>query len=243
MRPIIGITSNFSLDRTCDPPRARSSLAAFYADAVFAAGGIPHALPVYETYDANRLDELLRSVGGLMLTGGFDLDPQHYGAAVHPKATLLHERRDRFEVDLFRRADALRVPIFAICLGFQVAHVARGGWLVQHVDDLLLTPPVTHHLPGDRNAFHPVEIKPDSALARIMNTTRAEVTSRHHQIVDPDHPGDGLRPVAFAPDGVLEASEDMDGRFLLAVQWHPEDIHDRAEHGALFRSLVEAAAR
>ena len=144
---------------------------------------------------------------------------------------------------LFRRADAARVPMFCICLGLQVAHVARGGRLLQHVDDLSLTPHVTHHLEIDENAFHDVEITPDSHLARIVDASRIEVSSRHHQIIDPAHLGRGLRNVAFAADTVIEASEDFDNRFLLAVQWHPEDLVDRPEHRALFAALVDAAGR
>ncbi len=243
MKPVIGVTSNFGLDHDADPPRERSYLLAAYSEAVFAAGGMPHPLPVPGSYDGTRLDEMLATIDGLLLTGGFDLHPHHYGDTVHARANLLHVKRDRFEVDLFRAADACRIPMFAICLGMQVAHVVRGGRLHQHVDELGLEPMVVHHLPGDRNAFHPVRVESDARLARILGRPELEVSSRHHQIIDPQQPARGLRPAAWAPDGVLEASEDFsDGRFLLAVQWHPEDIFDRPEHLALFAAHVEAAA-
>jgi len=240
MRPVIGTTSNFNLNKE-DPPRPQSYLLAGYSDAIFAVGGMPQAIPVPPAYDDALLDEILTRCDGLMFTGGYDLDPRHFGEQPHACSILLHPRRDTFELDLFRRADAKRIPIFAICLGHQLAHVARGGRLIQHIDDLRLTPAVRHHLPNDENAFHDIQIEPGARLAKIVGGTRIEVNSRHHQIVDSDHLGAGLRTVAVSADGVVEASEDCDGRFLLTVQWHPEDLLDRPEHLALFAALVNAA--
>ncbi len=240
MRPVIGITSNFGLNKQ-DPPRAQAYLLAGYSDAIFAVGGMPQAIPVPPEHDDALHGEILAHCDGLMFTGGYDLDPRHFGQQPHDRSVLLHPRRDVFELDLFRRADAERVPIFGICLGHQTAHVARGGRLIQHVDDLVLSPTVCHHLASDENAFHDVRIEPDSRLARIVGDTRLEVNSRHHQIVDGNHLGAGLRTVAVSADGVVEASEDMDGRFLLTVQWHPEDLLDRREHLDLFAALVEEA--
>ncbi|MFH1747117.1 MAG: gamma-glutamyl-gamma-aminobutyrate hydrolase family protein [Planctomycetota bacterium] len=242
MKPLIGVSSNFRID-PLEPHRPQLYLDATYHDAVLAAGGTPHLTPVPDEYDDALLDEILAGFDGLIFTGGFDLHPRHFDQAVHPRTTLLHRRRDRLEVALFRRADVAELPILAICLGHQVAHVARGGQLVQHVDELGLTPALTHYLPQDANAFHRIAIESGSRLAEIVGATDMEVNSRHHQIVDQTRPGRGLRPVAFAPDGVLEASEDCDGRFLLSVQWHPESLFDRPEHLRLFEALVAEAGR
>jgi putative glutamine amidotransferase len=241
MRPTIGLTSNFGVNRD-ETPREQSYLLAGYTDGVFAAGGLPQPVPVPRDYDEHLLDELLAHCDGLILTGGFDLPPSLFGQSPHAKTIPLHERRARFEIDLLRRADQNRIPIFATCLGHQAAHVARGGRLIQHVDDLGLTPPVTHYLPKDVSAFHHVQIHPGSRLAQIVGNTRLEVNSRHHQIVDGECLGTGLRTVATSADGVVEASEDCDGRFLLTVQWHPEDLLDRPEHLRLFATLVQEAA-
>jgi putative glutamine amidotransferase len=242
MRPIIGITSNFGMNKE-DPERPQSYLLAGYTDGVFAAGGIAQPVPVPAEYDQELLDELLAHLDGLIFTGGFDLDPGDYGQQPHPRTHVLHPRRSRFELALFRRADAMRKPIFGSCLGHQVAHVARGGQLVQHADDLRLSPEICHHRSNEENAFHEVRIEPDSRLAGIVGGTCVEVASRHHQVVDGDFLGRGLRTVGVSPDGVVEASEDCDGRLLITVQWHPEDQLDRPEHLALFEALVEEAAR
>lgn len=242
MRPRIGITCSFNSNKE-PTERLQSHLLAGYSDGIYAVGGLPHAIPVPDQPNAALLDEIIARCDGLMLTGGYDLMPSHFGQELHARTHLMHERRDRFELELLRRADARRTPIFGVCLGHQVAHVARGGRLVQHVDDLGLSPTVCHYLPGEANAFHDVQIEPDSRLVQIVGDTRLEVSSRHHQIVDGAHPGHGLCTTATSADGVIEASEDLDGRFLLTVQWHPEDLLDRREHLNLFAALVEEAAR
>lgn len=239
MKPVIGITSSF--ETSGDPPSSRSYLNAAYTDAIFAAGGLPQPLPVPPRISSDLLDELLGRCDALLFTGGPDLDPRHYGQPPHPRTQVLDPRRDCFELEAFRRADQRGLPILAICLGCQVASVARGGCLVQHVDDLPRTPPVVHHRPDGSSAFHDVRIERDSRLAQIVGRTQIEVNSRHHQLVDRSQIGGNLRPVAFAPDGVVEAAEDVTGRFLLAVQWHPEDLIDRPEQLRLFEALVAAA--
>lgn len=242
MRPVIGVTSSFRIEKGL-PPRQRAYLNAAYTDAVLAAGGLPQMLPVPPEYDAALLDELLAIYDGLLFTGGLDLNPANYGQPPHPKTEVMPARRDRFELDLFRRADAARKPMLCVCLGHQVAHVARGGRLIQHIDDVPRTPPVVHACEATPEPLHEVRIEPGSRLAAIVGRERMEVNSRHHQTVDPQHPGRGLRIVARAPDGVIEASEDCDGRFLLTVQWHPEDVASLAEQRALFSALVAESSR
>jgi len=240
MRPVIGITTGFTDDestRRC----GRIVMPADYADAILATGGLPVLLPALDVADARLFDELVAHLDGLLFTGGQDLNPRHYGQAPHPATRVMHARRDAFELAFFRHADAAGVPILAICLGFQVAHVARGGWLVQHVEDLPRTPSISHRGPQEADAFHPVHIEAGSHLAEIVGSTQIEVNSRHHQGVVPEGVGRGLRTVGRAPDGLVEASEDCNGRFLLAVQWHPENLVTRPAHARLFQALVAAA--
>lgn len=245
MRPLIGITSNIETRdeaaRTNRKPHCYINAA--YVDAVYAAGGAPLVLPPPPAdFSESDFAELLRPCDGLLFTGGPDLDPKHYGQPRHPQTCVLPQRRDRFDIALFRHADRQERPILAICLGCQIASVARGGSLVQHVDDLPAKVAVEHHRPDHSSAFHAVRIDPDSRLAAIIGRTEIEVNSRHHQVVNRDQLGGRLRPVAFAPDGVVEAVEDGEGRFLIAVQWHPEDLLDRPEHLGIFRALIEAAS-
>lgn len=242
MRPVIGITCSFG-ESTTTPGRLRLSLNAAYVDAIYAAGGLPYPLPIPPEPDPALIDELLARCDGVLLTGGDDVHPQRYGEPAHPKTEPMHPRREVFEVELFRRADTLRKPILAICLGFQVVHVGRGGKLIQHIPDFQRQNAVEHSAAPGVSAYHRVRVAANSRLATVVGATEIETNSRHHQAVDPDHQGRGLRPVAWAPDGILEGAEDMDGRFLLAVQWHPEDMIDRPEHLRLFEALVDAARK
>ncbi len=242
MRPLIGITMGF--EETAPPNvRTRCFLNSAYTDAIFAAGGMPYPLPLPPTPDRALLAEMLSRVDGVLFTGGPDLDPKHYGQARHERTQTLHARRDGFEVEFFLAADASTLPVLSICLGCQLANVGRGGCLVQHVDDLPRSSPIAHHSPDHSSTFHSVRVLPESRLARIVGSLEFEVNSRHHQVIDASQVGGGLRPVAFAPDGIVEAAEDPGDRFLVAVQWHPEDMIDRPVHLRLFQALVAEAAR
>ena len=240
-RPVIGVTTTFEPNGRV-PERLHSALLAGYSDAVYAAGGLPLALLAPPEPDSRQIDQLLARCDGLLLSGGDDLPPTVYGQPAHPATRPMHARRARFELLVCQRADALGLPMLGTCLGHQLLHVARGGRLWQDLAALELTPRVRHHLEIDENTFHHVRVVPDSLLARVLGADRLETNSRHHQAVDPQQPGRDLRAVALADDGVIEASEDpRPGRFVLAVQWHPEDLIDRREHLALFAALVEAA--
>jgi putative glutamine amidotransferase len=242
MKPRIGLSTSL---RQTGPAEGRLQLClnTAYTDAVLAAGGIPLPLPIPPAPCDELISELLSCVDAIIFTGGHDLHPGLYGQSLHPRTEPMHERRQQFEIALFKRADELHLPILAICLGHQLAYVARGGGLIQHVDDLNLKPPVVHHA-DSAQAFHDVHIDAHSHLARLLGCTELSVNSRHHQIVDAAKAARGLKPVAFSADGVIEATEDFsDGRFLLTVQWHPEDLIDRPEHLRLFQVLISEAQR
>ncbi|HMQ16457.1 MAG TPA: gamma-glutamyl-gamma-aminobutyrate hydrolase family protein [Phycisphaerae bacterium] len=239
-RPTILVTCDFEL-RSAPPPRPRSLLNADYSDAIYEAGGLPWPVALPPAADDALIDELLSRCRGVLLTGGDDLHAGHFGQAQHPACEVLHERRDRFEMALSRRLRAASHPVLAICLGCQVTNVVHGGSLLQHLDDVARTVAVQHRGAGGGDAFHAIRVEPGSRLAKIMGGTHFEVNSRHHQALDVARAAGALRPVAFAPDGVIEAVEAPGPRFVVGVQWHPENIRDRAEQARLFRALVEAA--
>ncbi len=241
MRPVIGVTC--SVDVGADEGgKLRAYVNSAYTDAIFAAGGLAQPIVAPGEVDDGLLAELAGRFDGFLFTGGADLDPRHYGQARHAKTHVMHTRRDALELEMFRAADESGKPILAICLGCQVANVGRGGCLVQHVDDLPRKTGVEHHKPGGASAFHEVELEAGSRLAQITGKQRFEVNSRHHQVLDREKVGGRLRPVAFAPDGCVEAAESTEDRFLIAVQWHPEDLIERPEHLRLFEALVSASS-
>lgn len=167
----------------------------------------------------------LDGVVGLVLSGGSDIHPSLYGAVAHEEVGAVHPERDSLESDLLQQAIARDVPVLAICRGLQMLNVVRGGGLIQHLET-----GINHRQSGvaDKSApVHAVHIKPGSRLGSILQSVEYEVNSRHHQAADPARRGAGLTVSAIAPDGVIEGLELPDARFVVAVQWHPEDSLER----------------
>jgi putative glutamine amidotransferase len=238
MRPLIGITTSElrpgtlrTLLREGLAPHDELMLGTTYPKAIAAAGAIPVVLaPV----DLEAVPALVARLDGICLAGGPDLDPALYGALErHPELGPTNPEHDAFELAVARAADAAGLPMLGICRGAQALNVARGGTLRQHV--------AGHRqaefagLPSQR-----VTVAPDSLLAAVTGAgDTLEINSFHHQAVDVL--GAGLRVAARAADGTVEAVEDPARPFLLGVQWHAETLTGRAEHGALFAALVQAA--
>jgi putative glutamine amidotransferase len=200
-----------------------------YVEAIERAGG--RALLVPPSTDA--VDETLDALDGLLFSGGNDLDPSTYDQEPHPETKGTRLERDRGELALLEAALARDMPVLAVCRGSQVLNVARGGDLVQHLPDVV-GDERHKHTPGVF-ADHDVRVDDDSKLGRVLGA-RAPVKSHHHQGYA--RIGEGLREVAWADDGTVEALEDPDKRFAVGVLWHPEAGDDRA----LFEALVEQAA-
>lgn len=244
-RPLIGVTTSEvrfaeSVHHTpeSDPPRREMILGLNYLRAIEAAGGIPMVTPPLEH---EAIEPLLGRLSGVCLPGGPDLDPEMYEQRPHPELGPIEPDLDRFELALARRADDRGLPVLAVCRGMQALNVARGGSLHQHLPD---RPGVTfdhrQKVAGDRPA-HPISVSPGSRLESLLGAREVEVNSFHHQAVD--RLGSGLRAVAWAPDGVIEAVEAPARDFCVGVQWHAESMVVRREQAALFRGLVDAAAR
>jgi putative glutamine amidotransferase len=232
-RPVIGICATIERvkwgpwdDFVTMTPRS-------YTAAVQRAGGLPVLLPPDDAAAENP-DQLLDRLDALILAGGNDVDPASYGARPHSEVGNTLPERDRFELALAHRALERELPLLAICRGMQMLNVARGGTLVQHVPDV-----VGHeehrHTPG-QFADHQVELDPDSLAARAAGSPRLAVKSHHHQGID--ELGEGLVASGRADgDGLVEAIEDPDRRFVLGVLWHPEED----ESSRLIEEFVEEA--
>lgn len=201
-----------------------------YEDALRAGGMEPVAGFVEDSISLNGF-------AGLLLMGGSDVNPKRYGEEPRPETDAPDDQRDETELRLIDEAIAKDLPILAICRGLQILNVYHGGTLVQH-----LSPPDPHDLELEDKAApaHEVAIEPDSRLARIAGATRWRVNSRHHQVASGI--GEHLRVSARATeDGVVEGLERADKRFVLAVQWHPEDqVRADAEQLKLFRAFADA---
>lgn len=248
-RPLIAVTCGLTEDLRW------SRLGVDYTGGVEEAGGLPVivAIPggVREAPDhemaanaARWAREVLAATDGLLLTGGGDLDPAHFGEGPHANLGELEPARDHFELALVRGALASGTPVFGICRGLQVLAVAAGGDLYQ---DLPSQVPgvLKHRQSAPRTArTHPVKVREGTLLARLLGGPGLlSVNSFHHQAVR--RVPEGFRVSATAPDGVVEALEGTGPGLAFGVQWHPENLWARDRvFLSLFRALVdEASAR
>lgn len=191
-----------------------------YVDAVRAAGMVPLIVP---PLSESELAGVVQAVGGLVLTGGEDVDPAEFGETRHPKTQEPHRERDQCEIALARIARDMRIPTLAICRGMQVMNVALGGTLIQDIPSEQPSD-IGHDRSADRRTrVHDVRVDPGSKLARALGGTDITVNSSHHQALD--RVPAALRVTARAPDGIIEGAEwTGDDWWMLAVQWHPEEL-------------------
>ena len=237
-RPIIGITSGGRSEGYIKSRHYREFYSAPvpYVDAVRRAGGAPLIIPPGDGWRS-----ILPLLDAVVVTGGTDIDPVHYAGDRHnPHILPADAERDECELDLLRHllSEGER-PLLCICRGLQALNVAAGGSLYEHIPDIRAQD--IHRDEVGLWAMQEVHVEPDSLIAEVMGTTRLTTSSGHHQAVKAL--GAGLRVVAVAGDGIIEALELDSYPWLIAVQWHPEVTaeHDPTQQ-ALFDALVQAAA-
>jgi gamma-glutamyl-gamma-aminobutyrate hydrolase PuuD len=210
-KPVIGITT-YVVPAAWGHWQLEAALIPYdYVRAVERAGGRALLVPP----DADAVDETLARLDGIVFSGGEDIGE--------------NEARDRGELALLQAALERDLPVLAVCRGFQVLNVARGGDLVEHLPDEVGHE--EHRAVLGTFSRHPVRVDPSSRLGEV----HGDVMSHHHQGVR--RIGEGLREVAWAEDGTVEALEDPDARFVVGVLWHPEAGEDQR----LFDRLVEEA--
>jgi gamma-glutamyl-gamma-aminobutyrate hydrolase PuuD len=202
-----------------------------YVGSVQRSGAIAVLLPV----DVRRPVEVLDRVDGLLLIGGADLDPAVYGATRDAATEATYRDRDEFEIALLRGALKRGMPVLGICRGMQLINVALGGSL----DQDLVTPDGDHPHRKVVGSFegtdHFVKLEPGTLASESAAEEFTLARCHHHQAVS--QLGEGLVVSGRADDGVIEAIEAADGRWLLGVQWHPETD----ERSRLFSALRGAA--
>lgn len=208
-------------------------LNAGYARHLQQAGASVIILPVPSASDADLPREAARLISrmdGLVIAGGADVAPQHYGQAPAPEAGPFSAERDAWELALVRAAVAAGVPVLGICRGHQLLNVVLGGTIIQHLPPTLGGSSVHQPFP-DAFGDHTVQTVAGSWLRDAIGE-ELEVATFHHQAIDTL--GDGLVATAMTPDGIIEGVEDL-ARGLIGVQWHPE-VRD---HGGVFERFVE----
>jgi len=213
-RPIIGIPCRYNWNTFYYELRET------YAEAIYAAGGTPLLLPLIAETD--YIESVMAHVDAIALSGAVnDVDPLRYGHEPRPKLGPVVPRRDETDMLLLAAAEARQLPVLAICFGIQSLNVYRGGTLIQDIDSEVKEP--LKHMQGDLfwRRSHSINITEDSLIARLADSTHTTVNSHHHQAID--IVGRDLEPIAWAPDGVIEAViNTRSDQFVLGVQWHPE---------------------
>jgi putative glutamine amidotransferase len=226
MKPLIGISCGTFHDRAWCPPSFGHRKT--YVDAIVRAGGAPVLLPPLE--DATTLRGLYERLDGVVFSGGGDIDPIHYGHHSHEKLGMIDPLRDGAEIPMARWAIEDGKPILGICRGLQVINVAMGGTLFQDIPSQIATE-LHHNASYEHEDWtylaHELTLAPDSQLAQLLGTEQMLVNSLHHQSLRTV--ADGLRPVAWAPDGVVEAVESRSEQFIIGVQCHPEALQGQTD--------------
>jgi putative glutamine amidotransferase len=236
MKPLIGIPCRSIPD---GKRNLRFGILAAYTRAVEVGGGAPVLIPLQ--LEEETLRSIFARIDGLLLAGGADIHPNEFGEEVLPECGEIDLARDEAELRLTRWALAENRPIFGICRGIQVLNVAAGGNLYQDISSQMKTDLKHDYHTSDAHVLaHPVEIESKSRVAQALGSTQVAVNSLHHQALKEIAPG--LHVVASAPDGIVEAVEGADDRFVVGVQFHPEYMLDKdARMTRLFEDFVSSA--
>lgn len=225
-RPVIGISMNYMQLGSYHQFHVRDK----YVDAVYNNGALPLLIPCMTDRDCLRA--YLNKVGALIIIGGMDYPPSLYGEEAHPLTEEAHPRRSKGDYALLETALELNKPVLGICAGMQLLNIFFGGKLIQHIREY------DAHF-GERS--HEVRILGGRWLPQIFGRERIRVNSNHHQAVDPRFLGKGLRIVAQAEDGMVEALEYESPQMVLGIQWHPERIADPELSKPIFEFLNKLA--
>lgn len=233
-RPIIGITPGFMKDKN------KLCLGQGYVEGVNKAGGLAFILPIVQNSDMT--DRILETVDGILFSGGPDIDARYFGEENLKCGGEILPQRDSFELLLAKKAIEMRKAVLGICRGMQLLNVAMGGTLHQDIHTGRSPENALKHWQEAPEWYpvHDVQIIPGSKLHNIYSSDTLGVNSFHHQAVK--ETGSSLSIAAKSSDGIIEAVENLDNRFMVAVQWHPELMwQENLLHLKLFEEFVAAA--
>lgn len=233
--PLIGIPGVY---RTHKQRRPDYGVSTTYTNAILAAGGLPAILPT--NIAAENWPALVGKMDGFMFVGGGDIEPRRYGAPEAPDSYGFSTERDDFELGFLPLVLAADKPLLAICRGLQVLNVGLGGTLIGDIPSQCPQAQKHDQFTSPRDTLaHSVSVQPGSLLARALGSTELKTNSLHHQSIL--QPAGSLVVNAQAPDGILEGVELPGKRFVLGVQWHPEELFTSQEAMLnIFRAFIAA---
>ncbi len=206
-----------------------------YMKGIELAGGIPVMLPLMD--DEDSIERMADMFDGFVFTGGPDIAPERYGQAPLPECGETIPGRDALETKLLSAVLRRNKPVLGICRGLQLINTVLGGTLYQ---DLPSQHPsqISHRMtPPYDQAWHEVSLEEGSPLRTLLGKDKTGVNSCHHQAICV--PAPGLVPMAWSPDGLIEAVYMPEKKFLWAFQWHPEFSYKvNSDSVAIFKTFV-----
>lgn len=234
MKPVIGITTFQNIEVEKSFTLGSNN----FLKAIEEAGGVPLFLPVSE--DMEDINSYLDVIDGIIFAGGEGVSPMKFNEDPSKAISNINPLRDNFELALFEEAYNRDMPILGVCRGTQLINVALDGNLYQ--DIFSQVPNCNGHMPSEMQVydlFHVIDIEENSKLFDIFNTKELEVNSFHHQGIK--NLGKDLKVTATSRDGVVEGIESLSKKFLIGVQWHPEDlVLKHKEFLKLFKALINS---
>lgn len=230
MKPMIGITMH-TTDKKLEVNNS-------YIESIERAGGIPICLPLL-TEEEQRT--VLATLDGVLVIGGYDINPLLYGQQPHQKLGEVVTARDDSDLSLIRQALAQNIPVLGICRGHQLLNVAFGGTLIQDINAQVPGALLHAQRSARHELTHTVELV-DEVFQQLFGATEIATNSFHHQAVE--RVGEGLVVAAIAKDGVIEGLYAPGEKYCVSVQWHPEELSATNRHAQkLFASFIEAATK
>lgn len=208
-----------------------------YLEFILQGGGTTILLP--NLNETDNLSEIVRHLDGILLIGGIDVDPYNYNMPnTHSEGCNL--MRDETELVLIKEARKQSKAIMGICRGVQILNTAFGGTLYQHIPEQINNALKHHRAVDEPEVFHQAYLTGKSYLSDIFGSNEFQVNSSHHQSLN--QIGEGLKVVARASDGVVEAVECTTEKCIIGVQWHPERIMNNPKQVELAKYFVARAS-
>ena len=227
--PVIGISTHFKYGEDYKSSfRDHILVPELYIKRVLDAGAFPLLIPCIE--DTGQIDMFAELLDGCVFIGGPDYPAAFFNEKDSPENKAYLRLRPEFEFYLMKKVLDKNIPILGICAGQQLLNIALGGKIIQHI------PSAKEHYDEQ---YHNCRITTDGLLKKIAGKDNFEVNSYHHQAVDPNNLGQGLKVTAVADDGVVEAIEDTGEVFRLGLQFHAERHHDEDFSKRIFNSFIK----
>ena len=243
-RPVIGVAPQTQPPKPGELPLCWI-MGARYVEVLRQAGAVPWIVPLIP-HDKETMNEIFSRLDGVFLTGGADVDPGSYHEQKLPVCGYTDPARDAVEIMLLNHARETHKPVLAVCRGIQILNVCYGGTLYQDIPSQVPAAmkhdyfPKADNTPTRQDLTHDITVTANTRLRSILVDGVVPVNSMHHQAIKDLAPG--LKPNAYAPDGIIEGVEGTNGHYLMAVQWHPEELVDtQPGMRRLFESFVAAA--